>query len=152
MSTILVAGDNKANALVERRVQAEKLRDSVLQFTGKERWIATRKLWFFLYGNIPGEANAYQQHRDALAEVKIAKATALDPEYGRSRQALGIAYGERGNKNSTRRLVAIIPEGLIDMLEKFDSFNLVATKGKQREDNWREVRKTFPEYVVPEKH
>lgn len=146
MSKILVAGQDKANKLIERRQRAEKLRDSVLKHHGKDRWIATRQLWFILFGQ-----QAYEEHLDAIEEAKFIRATALDPKYGRTAAALGIAYGQRSNKNTTMRLKACMPEGLETLLMEFDPFNLKLSKGERRKRLWDEVYETFPEYKTAEK-
>lgn len=141
---ILRSGDKKAIALAERKQRAQKLVDSVLKYHGKERWLATRQLWLFV------DPNAYRDHWAAIDEARELRKTLLDPS-GKSRQTLGIAYGEKGNKNTYRRLISVFPDDLKTMLKRFDPFNLAIPKGVRAREMWREVYETFPEYQVAEK-
>src|SRR5262245_23820114 len=97
---ILLPGHTKQNVIIGRHTQARRLVDSVLAKQGKERWLAVRQLWFMT------DPQAVQDDRDAQNEAKQVRSSLFDPKFGRSRQTLGIAYGEAGNKNTNRRIIA----------------------------------------------
>lgn len=138
---ILVSDTEAAMIEAKRRQKAQQLVDKVLQYHGKQRWIATRALWFYVH------PQARQDHIDAVLEARELKKSLIDPR-GLSRQTLGIAHGERGNKNTYRRLMAVFPEELKTMLKRFDPLNLAGHSGEKAREMWREVYETFPEYLV----
>jgi len=143
---ILLPGQEKQNYVIGRHARATKMVDSVLCKQGEARWEATRALWFMIY------PDARQDHLDAVLEATQLRSTTLDREgYGRTRQTLGIAYGERGNKNTNRRLLAVLPETLKDFLRRFDPDHLRDCKGEEYRKNWRKVYRHFREYTVAEK-
>jgi hypothetical protein len=144
-SVILVPGNKKQNYLVGRHTRALKMVDTVLQNHGVERWKATHALWLM---NCP---HALDDHLAAVKEAASLRKTAVDPKYGRTKQTLGVAYGERGNNNTNRRLLAVLPETFKDFLKKFDPINLRDPKGTEYRKHWREVYKAFPAYRVAEK-
>lgn len=146
MKHILLTPDDKVKVpIIGRRTQTLKLVDSVMAKKGAARWEAIRSLWLMV------DPQARQDDIDAREEATQVRKTLIDPEYGRTRQTLGIAYGERGNKNTNRRLLAVLPENLKTMLRAFDREHLMMTKGEKNRKYWREVYRTFPEYRVTEK-
>lgn len=141
-SLIIVDGADSAKVMreAEYRQKRRQLVDYVLEAHGAERWVRTRRLWFMI------DPNAMRDHSDAVKEAMYIRRTSLDPETGKSRQSLGIAYGERGNKHTDRRLVAVLPEELRTLLMRFDPYNLALRRGKENSQLWNEVYRTFPEY------
>lgn len=146
---LLPNGDQTANQMLERRLKARKVVDHLFTLPRPQRWIAARNVWVALH---PLNAMA---HREAVSEVKLAKASAVDKKYGRSKAAMGLAPDQKSNKNTSTRLVAIFPEpegmgGLKDFLKRVDPHFLALPNGKDYRLNWRKVYKAFPEYTVPE--
>lgn len=151
MSELIIpkAGESSA-ALLEKRVTALKVVDSILKMPRPQRWIAARNVWVALH---PVNALA---HREACEEVGQAKMNSLDKEYGRSASALGKNKGMKSNNATSNRLVAIFPSplggsSLMDFLKRVDPEFLAMPNGKEYRLNWRQVYKAFPEYTVPTK-
>lgn len=148
----LITSENsvEANARLERRLKIRKLVDSIFDTPRPQKWVFARNVWVSLC-----KENA-QAHIEAVREVKHERTIAVDKKYGRTKAAMGLAHGQRVNKNTSTRLVAIFPapggeNGLVDWLKRVDPMFLGAPTGKEYRKNWREVYKVFPEYVVPEK-
>lgn len=146
---ILLEGEAEANAAIQKRQTALKVVDALMKMPRPQKWIAARNVWVALS---PANANA---HREAVLEVREAKEQAYDTKYGRSKAALGLAHGQKVNKNTSMRLLSIFPEpfgrsGLKDFLKRVDPHFLAMTQGKEYRKNWRLVCKAFPEYTVPE--
>lgn len=150
-SGIITAKDHaEATRLIERRKTALKVVDSLFEMPRPQKWIAARNVWVAL-----SLANA-RAHTEAVMEAKEARAAALDPKYGRSAAALGKAPGQKVNKNTSMRLVAIFPapygrDSLKDWLKRIDPQFLGMPTGREYRLNWRKVYKVFPEYTIPQR-
>src|SRR3990167_813101 len=144
MQTIILPSKDKkvkkSNAALVRHAQAHSMVDLIFAIPPgtPKRWRAIQRLYLSLSWQYR------QAHVDAVRETKQARVTLLDPIHGKSRNTLaGGKDLKTGKHTQNLRMLGIMPEGLKDMLRRFDPLHLGIPTGRDAILQWRKVYKEF---------